>query len=258
MNGASEGARGAPGPGGIPVEILPSAEGGYKVHGRDTLHPHLQATNFHGFRAPIMRRLRHPLVALFAAFLLALSATSDAAGLRACAHHTHGDHGAHGASHGAPAAADDCDHVAGPSGEVAAEGQGAHGGHAHAALPSPGHGHGAHGNAGHGPSGDGHAGHADHAGHAHPVGHAPSTGDSEPAGDAAAEEHAPDAGCDCGFLCVAMSGPPPVEPVPALSVPGLEAPASPRIERTRTEDPLYQPSAIPHYLPFSQAPPLPF
>jgi hypothetical protein len=157
-------------------------------------------------RVPVPRpgqavfRFRHPVVALFGATLLLLSAASDAVGARACAHHAH--------SHGEQFEDSATDHHHGPSHD--------HGNHPHD--------HGA----------------AD-AGHAEPD-----------------EPDAPSPDCDCGFLCVAVSGPPPVERATAALLPGFEAPGAPRSIRISTDDPVVQPVGIPHLLPFSQAPPVTF
>jgi len=74
---------------------------------------------------------------------------------------------------------------------------------------------------------------------------------AEPSGPEAPAPH-----CDRGFLCVAMSGPPPVEPADVRLLRDLDTPSATPVLCPTSEDPEHRTALIPHLLPFSQGPPL--
>lgn len=73
------------------------------------------------------------------------------------------------------------------------------------------------------------------------------------AGHGGDEEPKPD--CDCGFLCFAVNGPPPLRTAPENVLRAPAAPSASDALLIPDADPCIHPALLPHVLPFSQGPP---
>ncbi len=170
----------------------------------------------------VLSRFRHPALSAFGVLTLLAFGASDAFGVRVCVHHTgHQEPPAHG--------------------EPVVDGEAA--GHPHVHGHGDDQGPGDHHDGDHG-HGHGHAGHPHHDG-----------GLVEHVGDVPDDHGHGEHDCDCGFFCVGMSGPPPVEPASVVQLRGLDIPLSPRVQ-PRTEEARAPPCRIPRLLPFAHGPPV--